>query len=316
MSTQRTDVIDPCEALVGFPDERTPVTPRMNRVGDLGEKRSCLLQLTGAALGEVIVIDKELVIGRDPSDGLRLPHDRGASREHARIRVVEGNGALLTDLASTNGTFVDGVRVRERLLVEGDKIRIGQTTVLKYARYDDSELSMQRKLVDEALRDGMTRIFNRRYFMDRIDAELGFAERHKLPIALVLFDLDHFKQVNDAYGHLTGDRILTEVAAICARTVRHEDVLARYGGEEFIVLLRAIPVDGAMRLAERLRFAVEEAALCAALTPPRALTISVGVAFMDPAALTPLDTARERIVSAADAALYRAKRGGRNSVCL
>ena len=315
MSTHKTDVIDPSEAL-GFPDERTPVTPRASTVANLGEKRSCLVQLTGASLGEVIVIDKQLVIGRDPAHGLRLPHDRGASREHARIQIIEGNGALLTDLGSTNGTFVDGVRVKERLLVEGDKIRIGQTTVLKYARYDESELSMQRKLVDEALRDGMTRIFNRRYFMDRIDAELGFAERHKLPIALVLFDLDHFKQVNDAYGHLAGDQILTEVAAICARTVRHEDVLARYGGEEFIVLLRAIPIDGATRLAERLRVAVEGAALCATLVPPRALTISVGVAFMAPDALTPLDTAKERLVSAADAALYRAKRGGRNIVCL
>ncbi|MEO6953545.1 MAG: GGDEF domain-containing protein [Polyangia bacterium] len=314
MTTHRTDVIDPSDA-IAFADERTPVTPRMNRIGDPGVKRVCLVQLTGASLGEVIVIDKELVIGRDPTDGLRLPHDRGASREHARIRVLEDGSALLVDMGSTNGTFVDGVRVKERLLVEGDKIRIGQTTVLKYARYDESELSMQRKLVDEALRDGMTRIFNRRYFMDRIEAELGFAERHKLPVALVLFDLDHFKQINDAYGHLAGDRILTEVAAICARTVRHEDVLARYGGEEFIVLLRAIPMDGAMRLAGRLRAAVELAQLCATFDPPRPLTISVGVALLRPEELHPLETAKERLVSAADAALYRAKRGGRNTVC-
>ena len=314
MTSQRTDIIDPSEA-IAFADERTPVTPRLNPISDLGIKSVCLVQLTGASLGEVIVVDKELVIGRDPAQGLRLQHDRGASREHALIRVFEDGSATITDLGSTNGTFVDGVRVEERILVEGDKIRIGQTTVLKYARYDESELSMQRKLVDEALRDGMTRIFNRRYFMDRIDGELGFAERHKLPIALVLFDLDHFKQVNDVYGHVTGDRILTEVAAICARTVRHEDVLARYGGEEFIVLLRAIPMDGAMRLAERLRAAVELAQLCATFDPPRPLTISVGVALLKPEELHPLETAKERLVSGADAALYRAKRGGRNIVC-
>jgi len=295
-----------------FDDERTPVT-RSNRIEDLGGKRPCLVQLTGAQLGEVIVIEGQLLIGRDRELGLSLPHDRGASREHAKV-VALADGAMVIDLGSTNGTYVNGVAVKERLLVEGDKLRIGQTTVLKYARYDDSELKMQRRLVDEALRDGMTRIFNRRYFMERLDSELCFGERHGVPLSLVLFDLDHFKALNDVYGHLTGDRVLTEVAAVCARTVRHEDVLARYGGEEFIVLLRGIPSDGALRLGERLRRAIELAQLARGFSPPRDLTISVGVATVMPSDYRPLDTARERLVAAADAALYRAKHAGRNTV--
>ncbi len=294
-------------------DERTPIT-RPRWIEDQGGKRSCLIRLTGAQLGELLVIDRELVIGRDRELGLSLPHDRGISREHAKVVEVQ-DGALLIDLGSTNGVFVDGVRVKERLLVDGDKIRVGQTTVLKFARYDDAEIRMQRRLVDEALRDGMTRVFNRRYFLERLDAEIGFGARNNVSLSLTMFDLDHFKALNDAHGHLTGDRVLAELAAVCGRTLRHEDVLARYGGEEFIVLLRGAALDGATRLAERLRRGVEFARLGAALDPPRPVTISVGVATFTPADYRPIATAGERLVAAADAALYRAKNAGRNIVC-
>jgi diguanylate cyclase (GGDEF)-like protein len=294
-----------------FDDEHTPVS-QLLRVEDTG-KRPCLIRLTGAQIGEVVLVENELVIGRDTDSGLSLPHDRGVSREHAKL-VVVGDGALLVDLGSTNGTFVDGVRVKEKLLVEGEKIRIGQTTVLKYVRYDEAELKMQRRLVDEALRDGMTRIFNRRYFMDRLDSELGFADRHGTPVSLVLFDLDHFKGLNDRYGHLCGDRVLCDLAQVCARAVRNEDVLARYGGEEFIVLLRGIMHEGALRLGERLRRSIELADLGRALEPPRPVTISVGVATFTANEYKPVKTARERLVAAADTALYRAKNAGRNCV--
>jgi diguanylate cyclase (GGDEF)-like protein len=293
-------------------DELTPITT-LGRNEEQWRKRACLIRLTGAQLGEVFVIEKEVVIGRDRDVGLSLPHDRGVSREHAKIIEVK-DGALLVDLGSTNGVFVDGVRVKERLLVEGDKIRIGQMTVLKYTRFDESEIKMQQRLVDEALRDGMTRVFNRRYFMERLDAEIGFGDRNGVPLSLTLFDLDHFKKLNDQHGHLVGDRVLTELAEVCQRTVRHEDVLARYGGEEFIVLLRATQAEGATRLAERLRRGVELAQLGKTLEPPRPVTISVGVATFLPADYRPLATARERLITTADAALYRAKGAGRNCV--
>jgi diguanylate cyclase (GGDEF)-like protein len=292
-------------------DERTPTTPPL--VVEASGKRPCLVRLTGAQLGEIIVIEGELVIGREASHAINLPHDRGVSRVHAKVLQL-GDGALLVDLGSTNGTFVDEARVREKLLGEGEKIRVGQTTVFKFARYDDSELRMQRRLVDEALRDGMTRVFNRRYFMERLESELGYADRHGAPLSLVLFDLDHFKPLNDRYGHLVGDQVLCELARVCGRTVRHEDVLARYGGEEFVVMLRGIPHEGAMRLAERLRRAVELAALGQSLSPPRPVTISVGVATFSQKDHRPLKSARERLVAAADTALYRAKHAGRNCV--
>jgi diguanylate cyclase (GGDEF)-like protein len=297
-----------------FEEEKTPVA-HSAAFGAPTKKLPCLVRISGAQLGEVLLIEGELTVGREREHGVSLPHDVGVSRVHAKVMALDGGGALLVDLGSTNGTFVDGDRITERRLVEGDKIRVGQSTVLKYVRYDEAELRMQRRLVDEALRDGMTRVFNRRYFMDRVESELAYAARHGLPVSVVLFDLDHFKGVNDAYGHLSGDSVLCAVADECARTVRNEDVLARYGGEEFIVLLRGIVKEGAMRLAERLRRAIELAELGNLLEPPRAITISLGVATFTTEDFRPLETTRERLVSAADAALYRAKHGGRNLVC-
>lgn len=296
-----------------FEDEETPIA-QPSPIRSDGLKKSCLIRLTGAQLGEVIVIEGEMTIGRDHPTGISLPHDRGASREHAKVIAVDG-GARLIDLGSTNGTYVDGVRVQDHLLVEGDKVRIGQTSVLKYARYDEAEIVMQRRLVDEALRDGMTRVFNRRYFMERLDAEIGFGERHGSPVSLVMFDVDRFKALNDIHGHLVGDKVLIDIANVCMATARNEDVIARYGGEEFVVMLRGIRHDGAVRVGERLRRAIEMAALGAQLDPPRALTISVGVATLSGPDFRPLETAGERLVASADAALYRAKRAGRNIVC-
>jgi two-component system, cell cycle response regulator len=296
-----------------FEDEKTPVTHSMV-FGGPTPKLPCLVRLTGSQLGEVLLIEGELFVGREREHGISMPHDVGVSRVHAKIVALDGGGALLVDLGSTNGTFVDGVRVKEKLLIEGDKIRVGQSTVLKFQRFDDAELKMQRRLVDEALRDGMTRVFNRRYFMERVESELGYASRHGVPVSVVLFDLDHFKEVNDVYGHLAGDQVLCALAAVCARTVRNEDVLARYGGEEFIVLLRGIVQEGALRLAERLRRGVELAELGSGLAPPRAITVSVGVATFRADDFPPLETARERLIATADAALYRAKHAGRNVV--
>ncbi len=306
------DTKDPT-AFEEFEHEETPIA-QPSPITTGGIRRSCLIRLTGAQLGEVIVIRGEMVVGRDRPSGISLPHDRGASREHAKIIEIDG-GARLVDLGSTNGTYVDGVRIQDCVLVEGAKVRIGQTSVLKFARYDEAEIVMQRRLVDEALRDGMTRVFNRRYFMERLDAEIGFGERHHSPVSLVMFDVDRFKALNDIHGHLVGDKILIAIANVCLETARSEDVVARYGGEEFVVMLRGIHHDGAVRVGERLRCAVELAALGAHLAPPRPLTISVGVATLSGGDFKPLATAGERLVASADAALYRAKRAGRNIVC-
>jgi diguanylate cyclase (GGDEF)-like protein len=276
-----------------------------------GPKRPCLLVVAGARLGEIFPVDNELIIGRDADAQLRLPDDEGVSRRHARVAKA-GDTVLITDLGSANGVYVDGEKVSEKLLAEGQKIRIGQTTILKYARYDNVEEAAQRQMLESALRDGTTRAFNRRYFVQRLGAEVRFADRHKQKLALLILDLDHFKEINDSRGHEAGDEVLRQIVELLGATLRAEDVLARFGGEEFAVLARGIPEVGAMQLAERLRKLVAQATMGSAEKPVKC-TVSVGVAVF-PFEGAAIESATEKLIERADAALYRAKQAGRNRV--
>jgi diguanylate cyclase (GGDEF)-like protein len=288
----------------------TPLVEIMGPSGG-GPKRPCLLVVAGARLGEIFPIDGELVIGRDPEAGLRLADDEGISRRHAKV-VPSDDGALISDLGSANGVFVDGEKVSERLLKEGQKIRVGQTTVLKFARYDQVEEQAQRQLLESALRDGATRAFNRRYFLQRLAAEVRFADRHKQNLSLLIVDLDQFKQLNETHGHHVGDELLKKLSDLLVDTLRAEDVLARFGGDEFAVLARGIPESGALQLAERLRRLVSETNL-GSENKPLKCTISIGVAVF-PFEGAQVETATEKLIERADSALVRAKQAGRNKV--
>jgi diguanylate cyclase (GGDEF)-like protein len=298
----------------GF-SEDTQATPlvRLTDASAVGPKRPCLVMIAGPLLGEIFPIKEssDLLIGRDPEAQLRLAEDESISRRHARVKATV-EGALITDLGSANGTWVDGERVVEKLLKEGQKIRVGQTVVLKYARYDQLEEEAQRQLLESALRDGLTHAFNRRYFLQRLTAELRFAERHNAPLALLMIDIDHFKKLNDSAGHPAGDIVLRKLGEALQQTLRAEDVLARYGGEEFAVLARGINKEGAGMLAERLRKLVQQAKLAPDGGQP--ITISIGIAtYPEGAADKPADPAA-KLIELADAALYRAKQAGRNRV--
>lgn len=158
--------------------------------------------------------------------------------------------------------------------------------------------------------DELTGIYNRRYFNQRFDAEYRRAKRNRTPLSIIIADVDHFKSVNDNYGHLVGDACLKAVANTIQSTVtRPLDILARYGGEEFIILLPDTPDDGAYHVAERLRCAVESCVVCYD-DLKLSITISVGVAASEP---QQMDMA-EQLVGLADAALYTAKQTGRNRV--
>src|SRR5262249_39648714 len=188
----------------------------------------------------------------------------------------------------------------------------GATTILKFTYIDDLEVTFQRKMLEAALRDGLTGAFNKRYFLERLGTELAFAQRHSTPLSLILMDVDHFKKVNDTYGHPAGDEVLVALTKVAHEIIRKEDVFARYGGEEFAVLCRSVDVASAGVLAERLRDRI--ASTVVQYEGERIpITVSLGVAdlFDDLASANP-----EKLIAAADHALYKAKQGGRNQVVL
>ena len=271
-----------------------------------------LTMISGPKPGTVQPVGKEpLILGRDPA----LPsfiEDRGMSHQHAKIFQVAGV-FFVQDLNSTNGTRVNGECLeRARDLKDGDKIQLGENTVLRVALLDAEEHAAQQKVFEAAIRDPLTGAFNRGYFQDRIDTEFAFSLRHKVPLSVLLLDIDFFKRVNDTFGHQTGDDALCAVAAAINGAIRCEDVFARYGGEEFVLLARGIPADGASMLGERLRETVAAVRLTSRDGRPVPLTASIGFASFSENC--PYDNSAT-LVAAADRALYRAKKDGRNRVC-
>jgi diguanylate cyclase (GGDEF)-like protein len=273
--------------------------------------RALLTVVSGPNIGRVFSLrDGETVIGRGRDCHVRID-DAGASRSHARILVEEGR-YILEDLHSTNGTFVAGRRIEREELNSGDRIHVGPNIVVSFAILDAQAERLAHQLYESSVRDPLTRAHNRRYLVERLASEIAYARRHGTRLALILFDLDHFKRVNDTHGHLAGDDVLRDVTAMVSRLIRAEDVFARFGGEEFVILVRGISHTNINRFAERVRAAVERLEIASESTVLR-VTISIGVASFDELA----DKTRtpDALLRLADERLYRAKTEGRNRVC-
>jgi diguanylate cyclase (GGDEF)-like protein len=195
-----------------------------------------------------------------------------------------------------------------------------EATALELAEESLAEMEAKnRKLEEISVRDSLTGLYNRRYFQDRLSDEFHRAHRHSRPVSLLMVDVDHFKNVNDTYGHQTGDEVLRSLGLMLVNRTRTIDVVARYGGEEFVALLPETDGPGALEVAERLRELV-------ALTPlhrvgpntgikagePETIhcTVSIGVACL--AGTNMIEPGH--LLGAADTALYSAKASGRNRV--
>jgi diguanylate cyclase (GGDEF)-like protein len=269
--------------------------------------------LAGPRLGELVAIQEPagLVIGRDPSADLHLP-DQGVSRRHALL-ALEGDPRApvvrLVDLESTNGTWVDGQRIASRTLREGDKFRVGQTTVARFTWLDPVEEERQRRILDTALRDPLTRCFNQRYFLDRLSAEVDYAARHASAVALLLVNVDRFEHLNEVFGRVAGDALLQRLADVILGTIRGEDVLGRYGGDQFAVIGRDTGLDGGARLGERLRAAVAETLFLVDDIPVE-VRVSIGASAVGSREARTV----EALCAGAEAALRLAKSQGRNRV--
>jgi diguanylate cyclase (GGDEF)-like protein len=174
-----------------------------------------------------------------------------------------------------------------------------------------SNLRLQAKLRDQAIRDGLTGLFNRRYMQESLERELRRAQRRKMPLGVIMLDIDHFKRFNDTFGHAAGDTLLRALGSLLQQHTRGEDIACRYGGEEFtLILLEASPEDTGQR-AERLREEASRLSIEHGRQHLGDVTISLGVAIFPEHAAD-----SEGLLKAADAALYRAKEGGRNRVMM
>ncbi len=273
--------------------------------------RATLTVLNGFNAGQVFALDEqEHVLGRGTEADL-WAEDPAVSRRHARITHTPDGEYVLEDLASTNGTFVAARRTERCELASGDRIQLGPNLLLRFAIVDDAEEEMQRRLYESSTRDSLTRAYNRKYFGERLFAEIAHAERHTSHLSLLMLDLDDFKITNDTHGHLAGDLVLRVVSAQVMRLIRMEDVFARYGGEEFVILVRSTGHASAVRLAERTRVTLEQLSIPSKDVALR-VTVSIGVASLSELGDHGGGT---ELVALADERLYRAKLGGRNRVC-
>ncbi len=169
-------------------------------------------------------------------------------------------------------------------------------------------LTLRAKLQELADTDGLTGLFNHRYFQITMDREIRRARRYKRPLSITIFDIDHFKSFNDTYGHPIGDAVLKELAIIAQGALRTTDIIARYGGEEFVVVMPETDKNGALAVAERIRRAIAEHTFEFNNLEPLHVTVSLGVGEMPPT------KTKEELIKMADEALYRAKESGRNKV--
>lgn len=273
-------------------------------------KRPCLVMIKGDYIGEVFELTKDVtMLGR--SDEVDLPiSDTSISRRHAMI-VNRVDGFFVSDLGSTNGTFVNKELVSTpRLLGEGDKITTG-TITFKFTFQDDDDTEYHKLLRNMAVKDGLTRVYNKRYFMESLAKEFEYNRRNQVGLSIIMFDIDHFKEVNDTHGHPAGDAVLRGLAQLVEHEARGYDLFARYGGEEFVFLMRGASLEPAVGLAERVRVAVQEHEFVYDELVLK-VTCSLGVYFWDGSEEI---TQAEALVDRADKQLYRAKQSGRNQIC-
>lgn len=306
------DAPDPTVPLHSWGDMETALRKRRPEDSRPQPSEWAVVVYAGANLGRVFPLQPgENIVGRSPQVGITLL-DEEVSRVHSCVRMdVAGPGLTriyLEDLQSTNGTFLNGLPVdAPHLLSAGDRIAIG-SHVLKLIAMDALERAFHETLLDQSTKDPLTGLGNRGATLTELQSRFDLSRRHDRPISVVMCDLDHFKQVNDRYGHGAGDIVLAGFGERVRQNLRGSDLAGRIGGEEFVLVLPETDLEGAELLAERLRVSLSDTPHLLPLGP-LLVTCSLGVAQRETE-----DRDAGRLLGRADEALYEAKRGGRNRV--
>ncbi len=270
---------------------------------------ACLVNLhpPGPDIGRRIpLMSTQYIVGRDSEAGFVVSRS-SVSRQHARLYTDEAGNWWVEDLSSTNGTFVNEARITAQQLTDADQVRFGDA-IYKFLSGSNIESAYHEAIHNMAIQDGMTGIHNKRYFLEFLERELAVASRHGHPLTLVMFDVDHFKKVNDTHGHLAGDAVLKDLAGRIRPRIRREDLFARYGGEEFACVLPSTALAGGVVFAEHLRTLIEERP-CLFDGKSISFTISLGVTTLHKE-----NVDGETLIKRADENLYAAKHAGRNRV--
>lgn len=288
-------------------DEQTVITNQQEIMTESPDAQgACLITIHGENLGKKYDLDlHEMVIGRSDTANIRVDEEN-VSRHHAKI-VREGAEFYIEDLGSTNGTFVNTKKIDKMNIKEGDLILIGNT-ILKYISGSNIENMYHDEIYKLATLDGLTQVYNKKFLLEKLQTEFSRSKRYNRNMSFVIFDFDHFKKLNDQYGHPAGDYVLKKTASLILKNMRKEDIFGRYGGEEFAIILPETSTDSAIRLCEKLRLLVSSVNYEFNNMVIK-VTISVGAASI-------MENTKnyQDLIEKADRALYKAKREGRNKV--
>ena len=294
-------------------EEKTRVTAIVQKPlakGEAEKGNDCLVVIytkEPTLLGKRFVLEvSPMRIGRGAENHIVLEGD-SVSRRHAHFEQ-RGPAWFCVDDGSTNGSYVNDDQIsREQKLGNGDRIKIGPT-IFKYLAGQDVEAQYHEEIYRMTIIDGLTQAHVKRYMLESLEKEIMRARRHARELSFIMFDIDHFKKINDIHGHLAGDYVLKEIARIVQARIRRDEVFARYGGEEFGIVLPETNLEGARALAEGLREKIEASRMTFQNEQIR-VTISIGVA-----SLSDQDRSSVDLIKHADTKLYDAKRAGRNRV--
>ena len=273
---------------------------------EAGEACLVLIYPPGPDMGKRFpLLRSEIVLGRGADCDIQVDRD-SVSRRHARV-FRNGESWSVEDLQSTNGSYVNDVPVTRSVLRDADFLKIG-AAIFKFLSGTGVEASYYEEIYRMTIVDGLTGAYNKRYFLEFLEREIARCARYRRPLSLLMFDIDHFKAINDKHGHLTGDYVLREMSRRLLSRIRREELLARYGGEEFAAVLPETDLTGARTFGEQVRRIVGDQMFeYEGDTFP--VTISVGVATVEGE-----DIDVSSFIKRADDLLFRAKREGRNRV--
>ena len=269
--------------------------------------KSCII-IEGDQIGKIFnLIKQHNIIGRVEDADICLDSPT-VSRKHAEIRFDNRNGIFIKDLNSSNGTYVNGKKITETDLQEGDIFSIG-IYKLKVASLSKHDTIFFQRMMDNAEKDSLTGMYNKGFITRFLDSATTQSGHVKKLVSIAMVDIDHFKSINDTFGHIAGDAVLKDIAAVFCTYLRSADKYGRFGGEEFLIIFDRTSLHDAQIISERIRKMVMEHKTVYenhAIT----VTISIGLASNENSQIHDA----ESLIKLADEKLYVAKKNGRNQV--